>query len=207
MSGASEWRSAPRLPTLPGPVEVTAGELLLCPWQPDDDPHEVIVALNDPETQRWMPYQTAPVEDADGARSWLVQRAENWRGGIEPSFAVREHASKTLLGGISLHFVDLRMGKAMVGYWTAPAARRRGVAAGALTAATRWAFERVGLHRVYLCHDPENTASCRVALRAGYQLEGIRREAFRRADGRFADEHVHARLVTDPDPETVGART
>lgn len=206
MTGASR-RPLPRPAALPGPVEVHAGELLLRPWQPEDDPAELILALTDPEMQRWMPYQTAPVEDAEGARSWLVQRAENWRSGIEPSFAVRDDASGVLLGGVSLHFVDLRMGKAMVGYWTAPTARRRGVAAGALSAATTWAFDSVGLHRVYLCHDPENTASCRVALRCGYAAEGTRREAFRRTDGRFADEHVHARLVTDPDPETVGVRT
>ena len=46
-------------------------------------------------------------------------------------------------------------------------------------------------------HAVENEASCRVAQKAGFALEGITRKSWRYADGNLHDEHLHARLRTD----------
>ena len=56
-----------------------------------------------------------------------------------------------------------------------------------------WAFEVAGFHRLDLEHATGNTASCRVAGKAGFALEGVRRSARLLADGRH-DVHAHARL-------------
>ncbi len=205
-AGASPARHGAAKAAPPTPAEsIGAGGLVLRPWRPDDDVDEVITGWSDAETQRWMAFQTAPVESAEQVRTWLASRAESWQAGHELGFAVRDAGTAALLGSVSLHFVDRRMGGAMVGYWTMPAARGKGVATASLRAITRWAFDRVRLHRVYLGHDPDNVASCRVALRCGFAPEATLREAFRRLDGCFRDEHLHARLATDPEPETVGA--
>ena len=50
-----------------------------------------------------------------------------------------------------------------------------------------------------------NPASCAVALRAGYPLEGLLRQSFVYGDGQRYDEHLHARLVTDPPPVIAGS--
>jgi RimJ/RimL family protein N-acetyltransferase len=42
-----------------------------------------------------------------------------------------------------------------------------------------------------------NPASCRVAEKAGFRLEGTMRASFRAEDGQRYDEHLHARLATD----------
>jgi RimJ/RimL family protein N-acetyltransferase len=63
--------------------------------------------------------------------------------------------------------------------------------------ATRYAFERLTLHRVYLFHAVGNVASCRVADGAGYRLEGELRRSFRYADGEYHDEHLHAILADE----------
>lgn len=61
---------------------------------------------------------------------------------------------------------------------------------------TAWAFDPLGLHRVELNHSTENAASCRVAQRAGFPLEGTKRREHRHSDG-WHDMHVHARLESD----------
>jgi RimJ/RimL family protein N-acetyltransferase len=59
-------------------------------------------------------------------------------------------------------------------------------------------FERLGWHRIELAHAVENERSCGVARRCGYLQEGVMRHAMRyAADGRWSDEHLHARLSTD----------
>jgi RimJ/RimL family protein N-acetyltransferase len=60
----------------------------------------------------------------------------------------------------------------------------------------RWAFEEAGFHRMGLEHSIGNPASSRVAVKAGFREEGIRRGAGLHADG-WHDMHVHARLADD----------
>lgn len=76
--------------------------------------------------------------------------------------------------------------------------RHRGMASTSLRLATAFAFERLGLHRLELFHAVENVGSCRVATKIGFLLEGTARQSYRYGDGRFHDEHLHARLATDP---------
>ena len=42
-------------------------------------------------------------------------------------------------------------------------------------------------------HAVANPASCKVALRAGFPLEGLLRQSFVYGDGQRYDEHLHAR--------------
>jgi RimJ/RimL family protein N-acetyltransferase len=87
--------------------------------------------------------------------------------------------------------VNFDEGNAGVGYWVLPAARGAGVATDALSALGVWAMDEIGFHRLHLDHSTRNLASCRVALKAGYLLEGTKRSAGLHDDGRH-DMHLHA---------------
>ena len=80
-----------------------------------------------------------------------------------------------------------------------PAARGAGVASRALTAVSLWALGEAGFHRLELDHSTRNQASCRVAARAGFPLEGTKRSAAVHSDGRH-DMHLHARVRGDGQP-------
>jgi RimJ/RimL family protein N-acetyltransferase len=67
-------------------------------------------------------------------------------------------------------------GTAEVGYWTAPAARGRGVAPAAVQAICRWAFAELGLELIEWRAEIGNVASRRVAEKAGFTLEGSLRK-------------------------------
>ncbi len=76
------------------------------------------------------------------------------------------------------------------------AARGGAIATRVLDAVSRWTFTVVGLHRLQLDHSTANHASCKVAERAGFRLEGTRRGQALHEDG-WHDMHVHGRLATD----------
>lgn len=177
------------------PVELRAGDLVLRPWRPEDAP-EVLVALSDPLVVRWNP--RLPLRGLDEARAWLAGRAARWADGRAATWAVVARGG-TLLGSVSLRELDRADAFAVTSYWTVPVARGRGVAGLALLRATSYAFEELGLHRVQLAHAVANVASCRVAEKAGFVLEGTMRESNRLIEG-LSDEHLHARLAGDPRP-------
>ncbi|MEU5783082.1 GNAT family N-acetyltransferase [Micromonospora lupini] len=174
-------------------VELAAADLLLRPWREADAP-AVRDALHDPAIAQWNPQGGGPI-DHQVALLWVRRRAD-WSGGDHASLAVVDAAGGELLGSVSLHHIH--HGDASIGYWTMPAARGRQVATRAVLRLTEWAFADLRLHRVELCHAVANPASCRVADRAGYRAEGTLRESYQYGDGRRYDEHLHARLATDP---------
>jgi [ribosomal protein S5]-alanine N-acetyltransferase len=169
-------------------------ELLLRPWTPEDA-EVVLSAFADPAIRHYAGnlYDTA----ADAAR-FITSRSTSWSDGSGAAWAVTAAGTGTVLGHIGVHEMNSGHHLAMVGYWLLPRARGRGVMTQALGAATAYGFEVLGLHRMELAHAVDNAASCRVAERAGFSYEGTLREAMRYpVDGRWSDEHLHARLSTD----------
>jgi ribosomal-protein-alanine N-acetyltransferase len=132
-------------------------------WREDDLP-ALVAAFDDGEIARWMvfPY---PFTEADG-QDWLDRHVP-----ASSSFAVTDDDGE-LLGGVWVR--DVGEGRGQIGYWTAAAARGRGVASGGLRQLVDRAFE-LGYERLQLLVDPANVASARVAENAGFRREGVLR--------------------------------
>ncbi len=163
-------------------------ELILRPWRRADR-DAVVAAYADPDIQRWHARSMTDGEAADWIDSW----AERWEQETAAGWAVTDGSE--VLGRMGLNRIDRRDGLGEVGYWMLPEARGRRVASRALCALSAWAFD-VGFHRLELTHSVQNHASCRVAVLASYELEGVKRQEARHADG-WHDMHLHARLSTD----------
>ncbi len=169
---------------------LTVDELVLRPWQ-STDAVGVVQAYSDPAIQKW--HGRSMTEDE--AHSWVGSWSGRWAAETGASWAIVEN--DTLLGRTGFSALDLTAGLGDAAYWVLPAARGRQVAPRALRAATAWMFAEVGLHRVELLHSSANEASCCVAQKAGYLLEGTKREHWLFADG-WHDVHLHARVRDGP---------
>ncbi|MFD3514344.1 GNAT family N-acetyltransferase [Streptomyces sp. NPDC058657] len=181
-------------------TELLGGGLRLRAWH-ERDVADLVRGMNDPVSLHWNGGLHDPM-DEDGALRYVRSRAEGWQRGDLAQFCVADAATDQVLGAVGLHQIELRRGVAGIGYWLMPEARGRGVVTRAVELCTRWGFEEVGVHRIELGHGLGNEASCAVALRTGYVLEGTARGALPSAEpGVHLDMHVHARLATDPAPE------
>ncbi|MEH3077336.1 MAG: GNAT family N-acetyltransferase [Quadrisphaera sp.] len=170
----------------------TSEGLCLRLWQ-DADADAVLEAFSSPGMER----QTAvPITDTTAALSWIARAGTGWATGGSFSWAVTDTAG-AVLGDVTVSSVDRRHEEGWVSYWTLPSARGRGVAAAATRAAAQWAFTEQGLHRLELGHRTNNPASCRVAVAAGFVVEGVERAKLLYDGVRF-DVERHARLATDP---------
>ncbi|WP_217243089.1 GNAT family N-acetyltransferase [Streptomyces sp. AC555_RSS877] len=177
----------------------------LRPWDPrsEADVAAWLRGITEAEFRRWNT-PLRPVTDLEGARESLRSRAVQAVEGVSVSYCVADAETGTALGHIGVNAIDHDLRLARVGYWVLPEARGRRVATGALALTARWALTDLGLHRLELGHAVGHDASCRVAERCGFRYEGTLRDAMFEA-GRtdaFRDVHLHARLATDPEPES-----
>jgi RimJ/RimL family protein N-acetyltransferase len=168
---------------------LTVGELTLRPWAADDVA-AMFEAYSDPLIQQWNGMRVATLADAAGI---IADWSGAWAKEIGANWAI---TGPEVMGRMSLRLIDLDEGTGEVAYWAMPAARGRGVVRRALAAVTQWAFDDLGLHRLELLHSVANSASCRVAEKAGYRCEGIKRSAALHDDG-WHDLHLHARIQGD----------
>ena len=186
------WRTAD-IPALA--AEMSREDLFGGMWsRPDERP--VGTALPGAAKRR-----TGPTDERDATR-WLARQDRGWRDGDQLSFAVLEADDVgrcVLAGNVGLKNREEtgRIGEretAEIGYWTAVAARGRGVAPAAVRAVTDWVFEVFGgasLRQIMLVHDVDNPASCRVAEKAGYPF---REFSPANPPHWFTDGHIHMRL-------------
>jgi RimJ/RimL family protein N-acetyltransferase len=182
------------------PVALRIGPYLLDVARPTDL-DAVVAAFADPDIARWNPGTHRPgVPDRDRAQLWIADRT-TWAPD-HASWVIRD-VDGTVIGQVSLHHVSQESGSAEIGYWLAPAGRGRGIGAAAVATATDYAFDVLGIVRIELFHAVENEASCRLARRTGYVLEGVARQSYVYGDGLRHDEHMHARLIGDPAPDVV----
>ena len=85
-------------------------------------------------------------------------------------------------------------------------ARGNGVMTAAVAALVEDGFERYRLVRVEIRADVANRASCAVAERLGFELEGVLRQGYRVTDERYSDDAVYSLLAGDPARQALGAR-
>jgi RimJ/RimL family protein N-acetyltransferase len=178
-------------------LELLTADLVMRPPLPEDAP-EAFELLNDPDVRRWNPGRECP--DLTTAEQWCRDGAD-WSDGTHATWHAVDRGTGRMVGNASLFAIDADDAVAKIGYRVLPAARGRGMARQIVDAVTRWAFAERGLARVQLEHAVPNLASCRVALAAGFVLEGTTRAAYAVPGGGREDCHIHGRLATDPVPD------
>ena len=162
----------------------------LRPWTMDDVA-VVVAAYGDPEIQRWIPYSF----DAAEAEQVIARWTETWHKETGACWAIAKRSDESAFGRFAFQTIDFISGSAEIAYWVLPQSRGEGYAPLATTAICEWAFNQLGLHRVQLFHSVRNIVSCRVAVKAGLELEAtLKSEALYR-DG-WHDTHLHACVRT-----------
>ena len=100
------------------------GDLRVRAWRAADVP-TLVAACQDPAISRWTRVPS-PYSERD-ACAWLAAQAGELEAGREIHLAVVRPGTGELLGSVGLAALDWRNLSGEIGYWTAAAARGRGV--------------------------------------------------------------------------------
>ncbi len=180
------------------PVRLQTERLVLRSPRPGDGAalNEAVVASLD-ELRPWMPWaQKAPTLAesealARGAHAKFLLRSDL-------VYSIWEHDGQgnevRLVGGSGLHRIDWSVPRFEVGYWRRTGCAGRGFVTEAVQALSRMAFDVLAAQRVEVRMDDNNTASWRVAERAGFTFEGVLRNDTRDVSGAVRSTRVYAQV-------------
>lgn len=162
------------------------------------DGREMHAAVNESmaELTPWMPWpkEHATVEGSEvsvrRARAAFVERSDLM-------LVLFLKGTGTIVGSSGLHRIDWDVPKFEIGYWCRTGFAGQGYITEAVAGITEFAFETLGARRVEIRCDTLNTASVRVAERAGYKLEGTLRNESISTGGDLRDTLVYALIPED----------
>ncbi len=132
-----------------------------------------VVRENLEQLKIWMPWATDNYS-IDSAREFIKRNltgfAEN--GSFGASIVLEEK----FVGGIGFHNLDLKNKSAHVGYWLAKEAQGKGIVTRCCRVLCDYLFNELGLNRIQINCNTENTKSRAIPERLGFRLEGIHRQ-------------------------------
>jgi RimJ/RimL family protein N-acetyltransferase len=177
---------------LHGSHESAGAEVVLRPHHDGDaDVARMVEACTDAETVRWLASLPAPYGSHDAHRHLADLRAEQ-AGGEAVYWVVADPVDDRFLAEIAVFRLGGGFRSGEIGYLAHPDARGRGVVTAAVRLVARHALlpteeGGLGLARVQLLASDLNSASVRVAQKAGLRRSGADRAAELLRDGTVTD--------------------
>jgi [ribosomal protein S5]-alanine N-acetyltransferase len=127
---------------------------------------------------------------------YSVEDAVRWLSSVEnqnPQLTFAIDLDGRAVGCIGLTVgSDIERCSAEVGYWLGPEHWGHGIATAALSRICDYAFDDLGLYRVFAVPLLWNAASCRVLEKVGFRREGVMRNACIK-DSRLTDMALYAK--------------
>ena len=167
---------------------LSAGEIVLR-FPSVDDVDGILPAFADPELRE---AGNLPAFDREGLLASVEELPVLAERGRLLALAAVEAESGEVVGGGTLHHLDSERKIVEIGYFVLPHARRRGFATTIARLLSEHAFT-LGIRRVAAYVNVGNTASERVAERAGFTREGVVR-SMPKPDGRRVDKTLFSLL-------------
>lgn len=160
-----------------------------------NDAQDLTQAINDPEVRRWLPIPST--YDETVARTWCAETSESIRtSGAGLVLAI--DAGTGIVGSIDVKRIDWRARSAEISYWLTESARGSGLATQSLVELSTWMLDEMSFERCELRIAEANSASLRVAARAGFTREGTARRAGFLPNGDVIDLSIWSRVRGDP---------
>ncbi len=141
----------------------------------------------------WMPWAKDP-STVDAAEAHCRLAHANFILRKDFTLSIYSREAGELVGSTGFHDPNWAIPSLEVGYWVRACDEGKGYITEAVNALTRYAFEVIGVRRLEIRCNADNSRSLAVMLRLGFQQEGVLRSDERNADGKLRDTIITSRL-------------
>ncbi len=141
--------------------------------------------------------QQAQLRDADGVRGFIAEKQEQWEEGKAFCYGIWPKDGNGPIGQIQVKNIDWKVPAAELSYFIDASLHRQGLATESIRRVMAMMLDELGFMRLFVRVLPSNRASLALALKLGFQDEGLHRLAFRCGLGELHDVH-HLALTREP---------
>lgn len=151
------------------------------------------------ELRPWMPWAQGE-QTLETTRNFAVEAGQMAQSAREFNFVALRKSDGRFLANIGMHSFDWSVPMGEIGYWARTGEVGQGYISEATRALTRLGFEVLGLKRIEIRCDANNTRSAAVARRCDYLQEALMRRESRAPNGDLRDTLVYAMIREEWNP-------
>jgi RimJ/RimL family protein N-acetyltransferase len=103
------------------------------------------------------------------------------------TFFIKEEITGAIIGLLNVKNIDYSVRKCEIGYFISEKYSGKGIVSKCTQKIISYCFEDLNMNKIFLRAAPENIASQKVALKNGFQQEGILRQEYKGLQDKFED--------------------
>lgn len=146
---------------------------------------------------KWLPFVEHTKNEQD-TTSFLESIIEREKEQVEPFFVIEYDGH--FCGIINCKNTDFVNKKTEIGYWLSKEYQKKGIMTLSVKAISQHIFSDFGMNRIVIKCATGNQSSQKVAIRAGYYLEGVEREGEKINLTDFRNLYVYSLLKKEFQP-------
>ena len=112
-------------------------------------------------------------------------------------FYIRSLETNKLIGYVGIKKIDLKISKCELFYFIDKDFEGKGIVSNAVSKTIDFCFNDLKMNKIFICTSKINFGSQQIALKNGFQQEGILREEFKNGDGILEDIVYFGLLKSD----------
>ena len=172
--------------------ELATELFLLQPIQPEDQPF-IFEGLSHPDV---IPFYGVQYKTLEETRAQMQYYSQLLKEGVGMWWKIVDREDGVKKGAIGFNNYSAQHNKCEVGYWLLPRYWGQGIITEVFQKVIQFLFEEKGMHRIEALIEEGNEMSRRVALKAGFTLEGTLRDYEKKSD-RYISLHMYSLLASD----------
>lgn len=135
----------------------------------------------------YFPKTSQSIKDLAEARKFAKVKVRQADGKEQFCFVITSIDSDKIIGMILLKNIDWTVPKGELAYFIDAVFEGKGITSSALKLVVEHSFKELKIEKLYIKFDPENLASKRVAIKNGFEKEGLFKREFRTGQGALTD--------------------
>ncbi|WP_052597957.1 GNAT family N-acetyltransferase [Aureispira sp. CCB-QB1] len=176
--------------------QIKTERLLLRAYQPTDASRVYNFILNNQEQFQQYFSLLLELDNLEKCTEFIQNQIHAIEDKTKLVYGIFDSVQDIYLGQIFLRDIEWIVPKGQIGYFIDKNWQGKGIATEALKVFSQHCFDVWGLEKLYLRTGLENIASQKVALKAGFELEGTLKSDFRTADNQLIDVYYYGKTKT-----------
>ncbi len=135
----------------------------------------------------YFPKTSAGIIDLETAKKFAKQKVKQALEREQYCFVIAKKSEAELIGMVMVKNIDWTIPKGELAYFIDENYEGIGITSNAVKWVVEYCFEQLEMEKLYIKFNPENAGSKKVAIKNGFEKEGLLKREFRTGKGELTD--------------------